>query len=383
MKKRLNNLKFNSMFLNDSYKQFFIKKFINYAIIYTGSNPCSESTPSSNSQSDLALIVKKDLLELGLQVSITEHSYVYGKLEGDPTKDSILFVAHLDIFGFFGETTLRPKIIKDVIQSDGNNVLGGDDKAGIAIIITFLKYLKDNPHIPHGDIEVLFNPDEEIGRGMTFFPKELVKSKIAYTVDGCGLGELHTSCLGYSNFVISFFRQNFPVEDQIKRNYNAIEQISSFIHQIPKEYFGDNGFINITNIEGSFQKALIRMTIGTFSEELLKNFEQTLCILAEKNKGYDGEFDIEIKTFSKNIKYEIDKFPQVRQNLRTAYKMANIEINEFPLRGLTDGSYLANFGIPAPNIFTGAHEIHSKKEYIVISESLKAVEVLINLVTLF
>ena len=273
-----------------------------------------------------------------------------------------------------------------IITSDGTTLLGADDKAGIAEIMTALQYLVGHPEVKHGQIEVIFSPDEETGHGMDKIPLTLLKSKFAYTVDGGHLGQLETECFNAFSASVTFTGKACHTGDARKNGMiNAICMASRFVENLPanerpETSCGYEGFYAVMKMEGSIEKACVSLILRDFSDEGIKKrvaYIEKLSGLVSESFG--GRAHVEFKEQYRNMKSVMDKNPFVVEKLICAYKESGIVPEFVPIRGGTDGSRLTELGIPTPNIFTGGHNYHSRSEWASLSQMCLATDVLINL----
>lgn len=377
--------------------------------------------PSTECQWDMARLLSDELKALGLSdVQTTEHCYTYGRLtassgmEGIP---SICLLSHIDTVEEVSGKDVKPiihenydgKAIKlpygnildpkedmalaqagkegdTVITSDGNTLLGADDKAGVSEIMTALEYFVSHPEESHGEVEIIFSPDEETGHGMDNVPLNLIKSKCAYTVDGGHIGELETECFNAYKSEVEFTGKALHTGTARPNMINAINMLSSFVqllphHQMPETTDGRMGFYAPMEISGGMEKARITLFLRDFEDEGMKERLSLVEELAEAAaKSYGGSVQVKHTRQYVNMKNVLDQHTMVVQKLVMAYKKAGIEPVFPAIRGGTDGSRLTEMGIPTPNIFTGGHNFHSRSEWASLSQMVSAVNVLLQLV---
>ena len=403
-------------------KKELLERFLRYTKIYSQSDSIQADNgiqPSTEQQKDFAKILKKELESLGFtNVCLTEHFYVYGQLEATKGKESapaICFSAHIDtveevtglnvnpqVYENYDGSPIRLKegIILDpendsalkesgkagetIICTDGTTLLGADDKAGIAEIITGLNYIKKN-NIEHGLIEVLFSPDEETGHGMDNVPLNLIKSRQCYTVDGGHIGELEIECFNAYKSEVFFKGKSIHTGSARPEMVNAVSMAAWFLNSIPhtarpETSDGYMGFIAAMGVNGTIESAEVNLIVRDFTESGIKeklNLVEQLAKTAESIFG--GTVTVKNTMQYLNMKQTIDKHPHVVQNLLEAYKNAGVSPQIIPIRGGTDGSRLCEMGIPTPNIFTGGHNYHSRMEWASLEQMTKAAQVLIEL----
>ncbi len=403
MFEKCNNVNMNYIYDNENYKNKLMDRFVRYVKIWTESNEeLAEKGvfPSTERQFDLAKVLESELKELGLQnVQVTKDCYVYGFLPGNDegTKaESVLLMAHMDTTEEVSGKDVKPQIKHTksageddiIITSDGATLLGGDDKAGVAAIMSAVAFLVENPQIKHRPVEVMFSPDEETGHGMDKVPLKLIKSKAAYTVDGGNLGEMETECFNAWSASITFTGKathtGYAKEGGM---VNASVMASAFVaglprHKAPETTSNYEGFIAPMRISGSIESAQVDLLLRAFTTEEIEEEKVIVEKLAHAvEASFGGKAKASFKQQYLNMHDKMEQNPQVVEQLEKAYKNAGIEIIRKPIRGGTDGSRLTEMGIPTPNIFTGAHEIHSRNEWVSLNQMSKAADVLINLLS--
>lgn len=399
-----------------------INRFLQYVKYETTSDESSTSIPSTLNQLEFAKILGKELENLGLtDVSVDENGYVMATLSSNINKNvpTIGFIAHMDTSPDMSGKNVNPKIIsnydgndivlndekniimsvkdfpdlknyvgKDLITTDGTTLLGADDKAGIAEIITAIEYLIEHPNIPHGTIKVGFTPDEEIGRGADYFDVEKFGADFAYTVDGGPVGELE-----YENFNAATARiyiQGRNVHPGTAKNkmLNSIliaSELNSMlpINERPEYTEGYEGFYHLMDFKGSVEKTEIAYIIRDHSMEKFQAKKETLAKVVEfLNYKYGDIITLKITDSYYNMKEKIEPVIHIVDIAKRAMEDLNIEPLIKPIRGGTDGSRLSYMGLPCPNLFTGGHNFHGKFEYIPIFAMEKSVETILKIVEL-
>ena len=393
----------NYIYYNEKNKNKLMDRFVRYVKIWTESNEeLAEKGvfPSTERQFDLAKILEDELKELGLQnVQVTKDCYVYGFLPGNDEgakAESVLLMAHMDTTEEVSGKDVKPQIKHTqsegeddtIITSDGTTLLGGDDKAGVAAIMSAVAFLVENPQIKHRPVEVMFSPDEETGHGMDKVPLKLIRSKAAYTVDGGNLGEMETECFNAWSASITFTGKathtGYAKEGGM---VNATVMASAFVdglprHRAPETTANYEGFIAPMRISGTIESAQVDLLLRAFTTD---EIEEEKVIIEKLARGVEASFggkaDVRFMQQYLNMHDKMEQHPQVVEQLEKAYRDAGIEIIRKPIRGGTDGSRLTEMGIPTPNIFTGAHEIHSRNEWVSLNQMSKAADVLINLLS--
>ena len=423
------NMLYNEKMAGIEKKSDFQKKLLNRFLKYTkiwttsdSANADAQIFPSTENQQIFAQNLKEELSSLGLEnVQVTEKFYVYAILkatEGFENSPSFCLLSHLDTSEEVSGKNVNPQVFENydgslislenisidssgdeelskiantgdtLITTDGTTLLGADDKAGVAEIITAVEFLIQNK-IPHGDIEILFSPDEETGHGMDFVPLNLLKSKHAYTVDGGSQGELETECFNASSATVTFFGKSTHTGTARKQKMiNAVMMASKFLENLPHTEFpettdGYEGFFAPIEISGSVEKAQVYILLRDFEEGgIEKRIFQIKKIAESVEFTTGGKVSVQIKEQYKNMKNVLEKSPETVELLKKAYENSGITPNFIPIRGGTDGSRLSEMGIPTPNIFTGGHNFHSRFEWASLNQMTQAANVLINLAIL-
>ncbi len=382
----------NYIFGNTTESEELKNRFVKYAKIWSESNGELADKgifPSTERQWDMAKNMIEELNAMGLQnVQLTDKCYVYANLPGNG--DSVLLMAHMDTVDEVTGQNVNPVITqKDddtIISSDHSTLLGGDDKAGIAAIMTALAWFKKHPEKQHHPVEVIFSPDEETGHGMDFVPLNLIKSKRAYTVDGGDEGEMETECFNAWSATVSFTGKACHTGDAKKgKMVNASLIASEFVNQLPQNMRPETtenheGFIAVMKMSSCIENSEVELLLRSFSLEEINEekriIEKAAFAAAQK---FGGIANVLFNQQYLNMKEKLDSAPQVVAELEKAYEAANVKIIRKPIRGGTDGSRLTEMGIPTPNIFTGAHEYHSRNEWVSLNQMSKAADILINL----
>ena len=398
----------NYISTNNEEKNKLLERFVKYVQIWSESDSQAADKgifPSTPQQFDFARIMKAELEELGLEnVQLTKDCYVYGFLPAnlsentDTTKkDPVLFMAHLDTVDEVTGKNVKPQIAKNpqaytgdssdtIVTTDGNTLLGADDKAGIAAIMGALDFLVHNPQVKHGPIEVMFSPDEETGHGMDRVPLNLIKSKCAFTIDGSDIGELESECFNAWAAEVAFTGKSTHTGDaRANKMVNAAVMASNFLanlprHKAPETTDGYQGFIAAMSIEGSIESAKVELLLRAFTNEEIEEEKELIKQLAHTQEViFGGKAQVTFKKQYINMKEEMDKNPELIKKVEKAYTDAGVPIVRKPIRGGTDGSRLTEMGIPTPNIFNGAHDFHSRNEWLSLNQMSKAADIIINL----
>lgn len=400
----------NYIFGNEQEMNKLLNRFIRYVKVWSQSDEKKADEkimPSTEQQWDLAKMLVKELRNLGTRnVYLTDYCYVVAKIDSNiiDAKErekypSVLLAAHIDtsdevsgkdvkpVISMLSEKESPTKHNDTIIKSDGTTLLGADDKAGIAAIMTAVEYLTEHYEtILHGPIEIMFSPDEETGHGMDRVPLNIIKSKIAFTVDGGDEGELETECFNaFSCRVVFTGKACHTGYAKSGGMINAMLLAGKFVSMIPQQMLPENtqdyeGFIAPMEISGSIESASINILLRSFEMSGIEKEKQIIREIADKViTEYGGNVDIQFKQQYLNMKEKILENPFVIERLKKAYELSDVKIAEKPIRGGTDGSRLTELGIPTPNIFTGGHEFHSKNEWASLNQMAKSADVLINL----
>jgi len=400
-----------------------VERFLKYVQIDTQSNEDSPTTPSTEKQLNLAQLLEQELKELGLTEVRIKEGYVYGTLPANTDKKvpAIGLIAHLDTSPDFSGAEVKPRIIKnydgkdillnagenlvlspedfpelsayigkDLITTDGTTLLGADDKAGIAEIMTALEYLVNHPEIEHGKICVAFTPDEEIGRGADLFDVEGFGADFAYTVDGGAIGELEYENFNAAKAIVKIKGRNVHPGTAKNKMINSILLAQEYIAKLPATETpahteGYEGFYHINDIRGDVEETTLYYIIRDFEQDsFAKRKETMLGIADELNKKYGQNlFAVEITDQYQNMKEKILPVMHIVETAQKAMEAVGVKPLVKPIRGGTDGARLSFMGLPTPNLFTGGHNYHGRFEFIPIFAMEKAVEVILKIIELY
>lgn len=401
----------NYIYNNYEEKTKLLERFVRYAKICSESNEKNADNlimPSTECQWDFAKILVKELRALGTRnVYLTDFCYVVAKFDSN-IEDSelrkkyppILLMSHLDTVDEISGKDVNPIIQKVdannsptktddiIVKSDGTTLLGADDKAGICAIMTALEYINNhNEDFLHGPIEVVFSPDEETGHGMDKVPLQILKSKMGITVDGGDEGELEAECFNAWSGCVKFTGIACHTGYAKNKMINATTLASNFISLLPYEKSPEmteekQGFIAPMDIQGTIENSEVNLLLRSFDTEEIEEQKKIINDIANSviNK-FGGKVEIEFKNQYLNMKEKIAQNPEILTRLEKAFRNANVEIKRKSIRGGTDGSRLTQLQIPTPNIFTGAHDFHSRNEWLSINQCAKSADVIINLLT--
>ncbi|AJC81841.1 peptidase T (plasmid) [Rhizobium etli bv. phaseoli str. IE4803] len=397
-----------------------LDRFLRYVVIDTQSDPASSTQPTTEKQKDLGRLLVDELLTIGLaNAHLDEHGYVYATIPGNSDKPVpvICFCSHMDTAPDFTGANVKPQIVRnyaggdieltgdpsrvirvaehpeldnqignDIVTTDGTTLLGADDKAGLAEIMTAAQILVDNPDIQHGTIKILFTPDEEVGRGVNKVDLKKLGADFAYTMDGETAGHIEDETFSADGVEIGISGVAIHPGFAKDRMENAIKIAGAIIDRLPKELApetteGKQGFIHPVGVTGSMEKASLSFIIRDFTEEGLVEKEAMLeAIVKEVMAAYPGSsFHFEVTEQYRNMKAVLDGHPEIVENALEAVRRAGMTPVRGSIRGGTDGSRLSFMGLPCPNIFAGGHAFHSPLEWVSRQDMEKAVKTIVEL----
>nr|WP_297168000.1 peptidase T [uncultured Dysgonomonas sp.] len=400
-----------------------VDRFIKYVKFDTESNTTTGTTPSTPGQLILAQELKKELDEIGLQdISLDSNGYLMATLPSNTNKQvpTIGFVAHMDTSPDLTGENVNPRIVKsydgkdiilnkdlnvilspndfpellkfrdqDIIVTDGTTLLGADDKAGIAEIITAMKYLKDHPEIEHGKIRICFTPDEEIGQGADHFDVEKFGAEWAYTMDGGELGELEYENFNAAGVKISIQGRSVHPGSAKDKMINALVVANKLVTLIPASERPEHtshyeGFFHLMGMSGSVDAASISFIIRDHDRTLFENRKQIMRDAVEYlQKLYpNSTITLEIKDQYYNMREKVQPVIKIVDYAFNAMQELGITPLVKPIRGGTDGARLSFMGLPCPNIFAGGLNFHGRYEYVPIPSLEKAVKVIVKIAEL-
>ena len=380
-----------------------VERFLKYVTFDTTANSKNSNCPSSEGQRVFANYIVEELKSLGLEdAHVDENSYVMATLKGNTEGvETIGFISHLDTAPDVTGKNVNPKIIKnydgkdivlneelnvitspnhypdlkkfigeDLIVTDGTTLLGADDKAGIAEIVTAVEYLVNHPEIKHGDIKIGFTPDEEVGRGANLFDVEKFGAKYAYTIDGGIMGELQYENFNAAGAVINIQGRNVHPGVAKNKLINALHiaaEISQMFPQSqrPETTEGYEGFYHLNDINGNVENATMVYIIRDHSKEKFEQRKQYMKdAISKVSEKYDGRVTLDLNDQYYNMKEMVEPVKFIVDIAEEAMKECDITPIIVPIRGGTDGARLSFMGLPCPNIFTGGLNFHSKNECI-------------------
>lgn len=403
-------------------KEQVIERLIRYAKIDTQSDFTNSSTPSTKKQFDLLHVLKNELAVIGLtDITLDDNGYLFATLEANTEKavPTIGFLAHVDTATDFTGTNVSPQRIDNydgeaitlknglilspdyfpnlknyigqiLITTDGTTLLGADDKAGIAEIMTAMDYLVKHPEIKHGKIRVAFTPDEEIGRGPHKFDVQAFGADFAYTMDGGPLGELQYESFNAAGATVTTHGTNIHPGSAKNKMVNAITMAIQFQNDMPKDAVpektdGYEGFIHLMNFDGTIEEATMSYIIRDHDREKFEAKKAYMLEAGEKIKATFGETAITVSIDDQyfNMGEKITPVMEIVDIAKEAMEKLAITPIVEPIRGGTDGSQLSFMGLPTPNIFAGGENMHGKFEFVSGETMEKATKVIIEIVQLF
>jgi tripeptide aminopeptidase len=401
-----------------------MNRFITYAQVETQSDDSSETCPSTPGQWVLARMLVEELASIGMQeITIDDNGYVMATLPANTDKNipTIGFLAHIDTATDFTGTNVKPQVVENydgqdiilnealkiilspkefpeligyqghtLITTDGTTLLGADDKAGIAEIMTAMAHLIRHPELKHGKIRVAFTPDEEIGRGPHKFDVAAFDAVYAYTMDGGPLGELQYESFNAAGALITCKGKNVHPGTAKGKMVNSAK-IAMELHgrlpadEAPELTEGYEGFFHLTSIEGEVEQTQLRYLIRDHDGNKFQERKTLLTGIVKDLQAKYGEhrIELEIKDQYFNMGEKIEPVKEVVDIARQALENLGIEPLIQPIRGGTDGSQLSYMGLPTPNLFTGGENYHGRYEYVSVDNMEKAVNTILEIVKLY
>jgi tripeptide aminopeptidase len=402
------------------------ERLVRYVQIDTEADPNSETTPSSMKQKDLSKILVEELQSIGIKdAEMDEWGYVYATIPATSIRENIptiCFCSHVDTApdcsgkdvkpivheNYQGQPLVLPddptqiittekhpylatKIGDDIITASGKTLLGGDDKAGVAIIMDFAQFMMLNTQIPHGKIRILFTPDEEIGRGVDKVDMKKLDADFGYTLDGGPLGSIEDETFSADAMTFTFTGISAHPGYAKGKMVHAIKVAAHFVDLLPKDSWSPEttkdreGFVHPTSISGGLESASVSFIIRDHQTSKLAEYENRLKDLAEQavNAFPGAQMEFKVVEQYRNMKEILETVPFVNEYAFQAIQKAGIEPKKMIIRGGTDGSRLSFMGLPCPNLFTGEMAIHSKHEFVSVQDMQKAVDTMIELVQIW
>lgn len=401
-----------------------VDRFLRYIAIDTQSDDSSTDFPSTKKQFDLLNMLVKELQEIGLKdANIDEKGYVMATLPANISHKVpvIGFLAHVDTSPDMPGVNVKPNFVENydgsdillnkelklyltpadfpelldyrgqtLITTDGTTLLGADNKAGIAEIMTAMEFLVNNPSIPHGKIKVGFTPDEEIGRGVDFFDVKKFGADYGYTIDGGAIGELEFENFNAAVAKITIQGRNIHpgyAKDKMINSLIVANELNALLPVFERPEFTQDyeGFYHLMKIEGSVEKASMQYIIRDHNRkkfESKKEFMKKTCDFMNEKFG-QGVVTLELKDQYFNMREKVEPVYHVVEKAIEAMKLAGVKPKVKPIRGGTDGARLSYMGLPCPNIFAGGLNFHGKFEFVPVETMVKSVEVIIKLSELY
>ena len=400
-----------------------VDRFLQYVKFDTQSDELTNMTPSTPGQMIFAQHLEKELREMGLSdISLDDNGYLMATLPGNTARKDVPtvgFIAHLDTSPDMSGRHVSPRIVENydgveitlnaekgivlspsefpelknyigqpLIVTDGNTLLGADDKAGIAEIITAVAYLKAHPEIEHGDIRIAFNPDEEIGQGAHKFDVERFGADWAYTMDGGEIGELEYENFNAAVATVTICGRNVHPGYAKHKMINSLRIATQFAIMLPRwetpeHTEGYEGFYHLVSIEGTVEKTTLTYIIRDHDRDRFERRKKELEHLTRKiNHEFPGVATLEIKDQYYNMREKIEPVMHIIDIALQAMKDAGVEPKVVPIRGGTDGAQLSFKGLPCPNIFAGGLNFHGRYEFVPVPSMEKATQVIVEIARL-
>ncbi len=401
-----------------------VERFLNYVAVDTESVPEQEQIPSSEKQFDLARKLEQELREMGASdVRLDGHCYVYAKIPSNVEQKTraVGFIAHMDTSPAISGANVKPRIVKeydgkdiilnsdtnvvlsvknfpdllkykgqDLIVTDGTTLLGADDKAGVAEIMTMAEYLLSHPEVKHGDILIAFTPDEEVGNGATLFDVEGFGADVAYTVDGGELGELEYENFNGASLKVHVNGRGIHPGSAKGQMRNALLVAMEYhsllpVFDNPMYTEGYEGFYHLDGMSGDVENADMEYIIRDHDREKFETKKELALKAAEFLNVKYGDATVEAVVTDSyyNMKEKIEPYMYLINYAKEEMEALGITPIVSPIRGGTDGARLSYQGLPCPNLCTGGHNFHGKYEYICVQSMEKITELLINLAVRF
>ena len=398
-----------------------LERFLKYVSIHTTSDENTGLVPSTPQQMEFAKILAEELKDMGMQdVSLDKKGYLMATLPSNIDKDvpTVGFISHLDTSPDMSGKNVKPRIVEnydgnDIILNEKENIvlspkqfpeltmyrgqslvvtngltlLGADDKAGIAEIMTAMDYFIKNPDVKHGRVRIAFNPDEEIGLGAHHFDVEKFGCQFAYTMDGGEIGELEYENFNAAGAKVTFYGTNVHPGYAKNKMVNSMKIATKFMATVPAnespEYTdGYEGFYHLTGIGGDVEKTTVSYIIRDHDRKKFEERKAHLQMLVDKiNSEFgDNTATLEVKDQYYNMKEKVEPVKYIVDIASEAIRQAGVEPKVKPIRGGTDGAQLSFKGLPCPNIFAGGHNFHGKYEFVPIQSMEKATEVVKNII---
>ncbi|MGI9256130.1 MAG: peptidase T [Salinispira sp.] len=396
-----------------------LERFLRYVQVHTTSDPHSTAAPSTEGQWNLARLLEQELQNMGVpHVELTEHCNILARLpaNAETACAPVMFLAHMDTAPDFNGNNVRPQVhekyngdiirlgkniildpdenpalknhIDDtVITADGSSLLGADDKAGIAEIMTAVQYLLEHPDIRRGEVEIIFTPDEEIARGTLHFPGDRVHARCGFTLDGEAEGSYNARCFNAYEAELTF--TGLMIHPGRARGcfVNALSMAAQYVGMLPRSESPEStdagfGYYAAREIGGSMEQCRLAILVRDFEnsgmERRLEYLRQLARITELSFPG--GKVDIVLNQQYRNLMNFLEESPELISILEDAIRATGIEPFQESIRGGTDGARLSEMGFPTPNIFTGGHNFHGPREWIGLRSMVRASKVMLNII---
>jgi tripeptide aminopeptidase len=401
-----------------------LERFLRYARVHTTSDPHSETFPSTPWQWDLLRLVEQELRELGLEgVELTEHGYVLATLPATVEHEvpTIGFLAHVDTFPGVPGESVRPRVVTyeggrlplpgdpdvaldpdespelahhvghELVTSDGTTLLGADDKAGLAEIVAAFAYLARHPEVPHGPLRICANPDEEIGAGTDHLDLERFGCVAAYTLDGSTAGELEGETFNALRAIVDFHGVSTHTGTAKGRLVNPLKVAGDFLASLPRDTLapevteGYEGFVHPDELHGTAERCRVILILRDHDRDRLDDHAALVRRLADESvaRWPGSRVEVRLEEQYRNMKEYLDRDPRVLVAAEEAYRREGLEPKRVAIRGGTDGARLSEKGLPTPNLFTGGHDYHSRREWACVRDMGSAAAVVVRLAELW
>ena len=398
-------------------------RFLRYVAIDTQSNEESETQPSTQKQFDLLRLLRDELIAMGVEATLDEYGYVMGKIPANVEGDipAVGFISHVDTSPDASGKDVKPQIIPNydgspialkgvpglfldpaefpeilahkgetIITTDGTTLLGADDKAGVAEIMSAVQYIVEHPEFKHGPIRIGFTPDEEIGRGVAKFDVAKFDATYAYTMDGGEVGELEFENFNAAAATVRIQGRNVHPGYGKGKMKNAIligQELNSLlpVEQRPEYTEGYEGFFHLISFKGTVEEATFSYIIREHDLDKHEHQKEVLRHCAEfiNSKYGEGTATVEIRHQYYNMRKQVEPHYQIVEIAMKAMEMAGVKPKIQPIRGGTDGANLSFMGLPCPNIFAGGLNFHGKMEWVPVESMEKAYNVILNIIRLY
>ena len=400
-----------------------LQRFLRYVRIDTQARYGADTYPSTAKQLDLSRLLADELRELGAaDVELTEHGYVFATIPGAPDAPVVGLIAHVDttpdvsgsgvepivheawdgspitlpgdpaqVLDSEDSPALTSRVGHDLVTSDGTTLLGADDKAGVAEIMTAVEYLLRNPDPAHATVRIAFTVDEEVGNGTKYIDLDRFGAEVAYTLDGSGLGELEIETFSADQVLVTIRGRSFHPGTAKGKLVNAVKLAADLVGALPRDALSPEttedreGFVHPNLIEGTTEEARIRFIVRDHDDAQLAEHERMLQALADElaEREPRARVTVERTETYRNIRPAIEAHPRVVEVAEEAIRRIGVEPRRALIRGGTDGAMLTARGLPTPNLFTGGQEYHSVREWLSVQDMAAATATIVELVRLW